>query len=228
MAVKKYMKSSKKRLSKNFTTDEFACKGWDCCEYTEIDKKLVDFLQDIRNFFNSPVIINSAYRCKTHNKAVGGTEKSRHLSGMAADIKVKGIEPRKVAEFAEIIGVKGIGLYESNRDGFFVHIDTRENKAFWYGKRQLPRNTFKISSGKYSFTLPVLPEKGYFQKGDTGVQVKNMQKFLNFYGGYNLSEDGNFGRLTEKALKDFQLKEKLEADGLFGKKSLIRACEICK
>lgn len=35
-----------------------------------------------------PVIVNSGYRCKDLNKAVGGAKNSQHLSGKAADITV--------------------------------------------------------------------------------------------------------------------------------------------
>ena len=48
---------------------------------------------------------------------------------------VEGIHPSEVAKFAESIGILGIGLYETNSDGYFVHIDTRTTKSFWYGQK---------------------------------------------------------------------------------------------
>jgi hypothetical protein len=63
----------------------------------------------------------------------------------------------------------GIGLYETNSDGYFVHIDTRTTKSFWYGQKQAKRTTFggtaisstnnKVSfnnSMKYSASNPPL------------------------------------------------------------------------
>ena len=50
--------------------------------------------------------------------------------------------PAEIAKYAESIGILGIGLYETNRDGHFVHIDTRTTKAFWYGQKQAKRTTF--------------------------------------------------------------------------------------
>lgn len=53
-------------------------------------------------------------------------------------------------------------------------------------------------------------------KGDDGYQVKNLQKFLNWFGSYGLDEDGIFGNATESALKDFQTYSKIEVDGIYG------------
>lgn len=80
----------------------------------------------------------------------------------------------------------------------------------------------------YSGPFPKLPSRGYFQKGDKGTQVERLQKFLNWYGGYKLDPDGIFGNKTYAAVVDFQMKNKLVADGLFGKKSLAKAKAIKK
>ena len=42
----------------------------------------------------------------------------------------------EIAKYAESIGVLGIGLYETDKDGHFVHIDTRTKKSFWYGHKR--------------------------------------------------------------------------------------------
>lgn len=68
----------------------------------------------------------------------------------------------------------------------------------------------------------------YLKQGDTGTRVKRLQKFLNWYGDYNLEVDGIFGAKTLAAVKDFQKKTKLEVDGLFGKKSLAKAKTVKK
>jgi hypothetical protein len=39
-----------------------------------------------------PIIINSGYRSAAVNKAVGGAQRSNHLTGCAVDIRCKGIE----------------------------------------------------------------------------------------------------------------------------------------
>ena len=124
--INTYSKGKAQRLAANFKSTEFDCKGRGCCSITLVDDKLVKHLQQIREHYGKPVYINSGYRCGKHNKAVGGAAKSQHMNGKAADVVVKGISPRSVAEYAEQIGLKGIGVYSS-----FCHLDTRATKARW-------------------------------------------------------------------------------------------------
>ena len=129
-SVKVYSKSKdgKKKLSENFTVKEFACN--DGSDPVFISPELVKVLQKIRTHFGKPVTITSAYRTPARNKAVGGTANSQHLYGLAADIKVSGIAPEKVAAYAETLLPRsgGIGLYAT-----FVHVDVRRQKARWNG-----------------------------------------------------------------------------------------------
>ena len=142
MAIKTYAKGSNTKLSTNFNSSEFDCHGSGCCSSTLVDDKLVTYLQQIREHFGKPVNISSGYRCATHNKNIGGATKSRHSKGQAADIYISGVAPAEIAKYAESIGILGIGLYETNSDGFFVHVDTRETKSFWYGQKEASRTTF--------------------------------------------------------------------------------------
>lgn len=142
MAIKTYTKGSSTKLSTNFNSSEFDCHGSGCCSSTLVDDKLVTYLQQIREHFGKPVNISSGYRCATHNKNIGGATNSRHSKGQAADIYITGVTPAEIAKYAESIGILGIGLYETNSDGFFVHVDTRETKSFWYGQNEASRTTF--------------------------------------------------------------------------------------
>lgn len=145
MAVITYKKSDRIQLSKNFNSYEFRCGlGRPCaCQTTLIDEKLVEILQMLRDHWPGHALhITSGYRCPAYNRSVGGATGSYHSKGMAADITVDGVAPREVAKYAESIGVLGIGLYETQADGFFVHVDTRTYKSFWYGQEQAPRTTF--------------------------------------------------------------------------------------
>lgn len=144
MSVKTYQENNKVKLSKNFSSYEFRCGlGSPCsCSTILIDDKLVEYLQKIRDHFGKSITITSGYRCLSYNKRIGGATGSYHSKGMAADIVVSGVAPKEVAKYAESIGVKGIGLYETNADGHFVHIDTRTTKSFWYGQAQAYRSTF--------------------------------------------------------------------------------------
>lgn len=115
------------KLSAHFDSKEFACK--DGCGYDEPDKKLVDALEVLRSKAgDKPLIINSACRCQTHNKAVKGSPNSQHLKGKAADVRPPtGMTTAKFAEIAEQTGLfGGVGIYNT-----FVHVDVRKGKARW-------------------------------------------------------------------------------------------------
>ena len=50
-------------------------------------------LEPLRARFNSPIIVTSGYRSALVNAAAKGAKNSDHLYGLAADIKITGIEP---------------------------------------------------------------------------------------------------------------------------------------
>ena len=115
-------------LSENFRVREFAC--MDGSDLILISLELVELLQRIRTHFKAPVTITSAYRSHCHNKKVGGASNSQHLYGTAADIRVQGVAPAKVAAYAETLmpDKGGIGIYPT-----FLHVDVRKIKSRWRG-----------------------------------------------------------------------------------------------
>lgn len=121
-------KNGNEKVSANFKVKEFACN--DGSDPIFISPSLVEVLQAIRNHFGKPLYINSAYRTPTYNKKVGGATYSQHLYGKAADIRISGVTPKKIAEYAETLlpNTGGIGIYAN-----FVHIDVREVKSRWNG-----------------------------------------------------------------------------------------------
>ena len=125
-------RDGKKMITKNFSVAEFKCN--DGSDSVMVDKKLAALLQEIRNHFGKPVIINSAYRTAEYNKKAGGSSNSLHLYGKAADIKIDGVSPYSIAKYCQSLGVKGIGLYDT-----FVHVDTREAKYYWRTSRSSTR-----------------------------------------------------------------------------------------
>lgn len=134
--IKTYNKGDRTYLAENFQAKEFDCKGGEC-SLTYIDTDLVNYLQQIRTHFGAPVNITSAYRCAAHNKRVGGATNSYHTKGQAADFYINGVDTLEIAKYAESLGIKGIGHYDT-----FVHIDTRVNKSFWYSSNEEYRSTF--------------------------------------------------------------------------------------
>ena len=241
-----FEKGRSDKIAKNFQYKEFDCHGQGCCSTTIIDEKLVEYVQQIRDHFGKPVTITSAYRCEVHNRRVGGATKSYHMRGQAADIVVQGVSSREVAKYAESIGILGIGLYETSKDGYFTHIDTRTTKSFWYGQSGQPRTTFggtpttstpstpttsiptsqptepstyHKSSNKYTVKLL------YLQKGDKGRDVQILQELLKIRG-YNIETSGNFDTLTYNAVINFQKKTNINADGIVGSQTMEKLLTV--
>lgn len=111
-------------LSKNFTTDEFACKCG--CGYDTPNPELIRMLQNARDLYGKPMHITSGCRCIKHNRNVGGAANSAHIQGMAADIAT----PTGTARYEIIYALMASGF---NRIGInfkkrFVHVDVDYSK----------------------------------------------------------------------------------------------------
>ncbi len=63
-------------------------------------------LDPLRKYVGVPVIITSGYRSELLNTAVGGTRRSKHMFGLAADIKCS--QTTKALAFLEDMREKGI------------------------------------------------------------------------------------------------------------------------
>ena len=215
-----YVKGKATKLSTNFNSTEFDCNGKNCCLETIIDKNLVTYLQKIRSHFGKPVNITSAYRCEKHNKKVGGSTGSYHTKGQAADIYINGVKPIEIARYAESLGIKGIGLYETEEDGNFVHIDTRTSKFFWYGQAQEKRDTFQEKKEESNTTAQQKPataeKRKTLRNGDKGDEVRELQILLKKLGFDCKGTDGIFGANTQKSVTALQKERNISPDGVCG------------
>jgi len=95
------------KLSPNFTLEELthsdlaSRKGWDNtpnAQETANLKRLANFLEAVRTIVGKPIYINSGYRSKVLNDAVGSNDRSYHRHGCAADIRVAGMTPKEVVK----------------------------------------------------------------------------------------------------------------------------------
>ena len=60
-------------------------------------KRLAEFLETVKTTLGGkPVMINSAFRSKAVNNAVGSKDTSQHRQGLAADFRVPGMAPDAV------------------------------------------------------------------------------------------------------------------------------------
>lgn len=118
---------NKIKISENFMLDEFECTHPEH-HHVQLDEELLKRLQQLRDFLNVPIIINSAYRCEERNKQVGGSKNSLHKEGKAVDISLNTIpvDIDDLESIAERLGFDGIGKYNT-----FAHLDVRGYKARW-------------------------------------------------------------------------------------------------
>lgn len=116
------------KISRHFNSKEFDCrdgtpypKEW----YPQL-VRLCEALESIRSITGQPMTITSGYRTPEWNRKVGGRPRSKHLEGIAADIKLKGIGPKRLFDKVDkmqregVIPRGGLFLYPT-----FIHVDIR-------------------------------------------------------------------------------------------------------
>ena len=84
-------------------------------------KRLAEFLETVKTVLGGkPIMVNSAFRSKAVNDAVGSKDTSQHRIGCAADIRVPGITPDEVVK---AIIASGIGYDQVIREfDLWTHI----------------------------------------------------------------------------------------------------------
>jgi uncharacterized protein YcbK (DUF882 family) len=68
--------------------------------------RLAAFLEEVKVVLgNKPIMVNSAFRCKQVNDAVGSKDSSQHRIGCAADIRVPEMTPDEVVKAVIASGI---------------------------------------------------------------------------------------------------------------------------
>lgn len=134
--------ATRKRLSKNFTVEEFDCKDGSKVQkrdYNGLEYLCRTFLEPLRSKYGR-VTINSGMRSVSHNRKVGGASNSYHVyskhdaNDQAADIRCSKGRPSDWHKTLSYLrnkhrnGKGGLGLYSN-----FVHVDVRDYKSDWKG-----------------------------------------------------------------------------------------------
>ena len=123
--IKIYKKDSIASISDNIKLEEFRCK---CdnkeCKSTPVSTVLMDKFEKLRKECgNLPIKITSGHRCQVHNYEVGGTLTSKHLYGLAMDLKPpKGMD---LIVFESIAWDIGFGIVLPYTMYNFIHVDVR-------------------------------------------------------------------------------------------------------
>ena len=108
------------------------------CKDTEdilVDVGFQKILNTLLEEYGDRIIIDSGYRCETHNVKVGGAKQSKHTiyPVMAADLRIDGVPAKEVYKFLDsTFYLSGLGYYLNNKTGWeFIHIDSRKEHARW-------------------------------------------------------------------------------------------------
>jgi len=89
-----------------------------------MDKQLLELLDELRFRYGKPIRITSGYRTKEHNEAVGGVPDSSHLRGLAVDIAATSSRERhNLLRLAIEVGFNRIGIAKT-----FIHLDIDSDK----------------------------------------------------------------------------------------------------
>jgi zinc D-Ala-D-Ala carboxypeptidase len=93
------------QLSAHFTLEELTHTDHRELDNTPNDaeknnlKRLAEFLEQVKDVLGGkPIMVNSAFRSKAVNDAVGSKDSSQHRIGCAADIRVPGMTPDEVVK----------------------------------------------------------------------------------------------------------------------------------
>ena len=111
-------------------------------------------------------------------------------------------------------------MWQYTSSGHVPGISGRVDMNLVYGQESVSTPSKKE---KYPYQLPKLPKRGWFASGDTGDEVKKLQRFLRWETGLKIYIDGICGGQTINAVRQYQQNEGLWVDGCFGEKSLARA-----
>lgn len=147
-----YKSSDKTQLTTHFNVSEFKCKCGQNHD-TIINPELPEKLEQLHKKLNcSKIIVNSGYRCTSHDKAVGGSGAGHHVYGNAADIVCydqsnNKISSKKVSCAAQDIGFGGIANIDSTYTA--THVDVRESN-FWKGD-EVVTSSYSITDDFYKY-----------------------------------------------------------------------------
>lgn len=110
-----------------------------------------DLMQEIRDLLGTSIQINSAYRCKIVNDAVGSKDSSQHRQGLACDFVSPNFgSPEKIVKF---LHSKKLLVDQCFNEGSWVHVS-----------RCLPKQVMNANPNRmmYGYYLPDASGKRIF------------------------------------------------------------------
>ena len=203
----------------NFKKAEFKCPCGRCGGYGDgIASSLLVTLQKLRDKYGK-LQITSGYRCKQHNKEVGGSTNSKHTKGQAADFYLDGFnsQSKRVDVVNELKGTEYYNYAYTNVNGNHpnmgnvVHVDTKlvdpgKDTAYKTFVKDLQNaigaNIDGIAGPETLSKTPTISTS----TGWNHAAVRPLQVYLQSLG-YDLGShgvDGQFGKDMKACIKKYQ------------------------
>lgn len=110
----------------HFKLAELECPCCGAFALTPDSEAALDRFEALRQRLGQPIVFSSYYRCPKHNREVGGAPHSKHLLGIAGDVKLAGHDRRALYDAAQAVGFQAFGFGHG-----ILHIDNRPNPAAW-------------------------------------------------------------------------------------------------
>jgi len=108
-----------------FKPDEFKMDGVNVFEHMNAD--FLKLLDECRHIAGVPFHINSSFRSREKNKAVGGASNSMHVFGRAVDVRATtGPTRMKIVRAALSLGLT-VGIMENA-----IHLDNRAEQTLFH------------------------------------------------------------------------------------------------
>lgn len=115
----------------NFTDAELGCR----CECGGLPTwEFQQKLQQLRERYGRPMVLNSAYRCPAYNASVSKTGRNGPHTKGAVDVRVSDGDVYDLLKAAIELGWYGIGPdQKGDRGGRFLHLDRRppDRRTVW-------------------------------------------------------------------------------------------------
>lgn len=83
----------------------------------------MEYLNKVREEFGEPIYVNSGYRCKALNEAVGGSKNSYHMTGLAVDLRWN----PKLFDFMMSNCHFDKLIREKSKKTFWIHVQLKRN-----------------------------------------------------------------------------------------------------
>jgi hypothetical protein len=187
-----------------------------------------------REFDEKVEKIDKKNSCGYYKRTIKGNDNvfSNHASGTAIDLnynkhqygKANTFTAKQVEAIRKILkdlsgAVRWGGDYKTKDD---MHFEIVVNQ------KGVSDAAKKIGGGNVNSVPVYQPPTAVLKRNTKNDQVKWLQTALNKVMNAGLAIDGSYGPLTETAVKNFQTKNKLAVDGIFGPKSLEKMLTLYK